>query len=146
MTEPVRLVLHKDEALGHARDLVEAEVVEEAGGGDLRVEEEVEIAALEFLLHQVADDAVEEPLTAVAVVDGKAAQRILIHAARCDDVALIIADGAGVVEIAVEPDALSFEQGADFLHGPLVTWIDLGSFIHISYPPDFRVVSCCARG
>ena len=58
MTEPVRLILHKDEAVGHARNLVEAEIVEEARGGAFRVEEEVEVAALEFLLHQVANDAV----------------------------------------------------------------------------------------
>ena len=110
-------VLHKHGALGSG-DLGKAEVGEKPRALRLGVEETMAAPARKLPLQQVGDDLVQQPLAAVPVRDGEAAQSTAKAAARGDERAVVIIDAAGVVEIAVAADALALEQGVHLLLRP----------------------------
>ena len=107
-------------------DLGEAQVLEELGGAGLGIDEEMEVPLAHPVLHQVGDDLVEQALPLVGRVDGEAAQGGAEGRARGDGLALLVEDGAGIVQVLVQGDVHLFQKRLDFLHGPGVGFVDLG--------------------
>ena len=118
--EAVPAVLHKDEGVLHAGNLIKAKIPEEPGALDLCVKEQMQVAAGALHLDEVGDDLIQEPLALMCMADGEAPQGVAEAAAGADDVVVFIEQGADVVEAGVPADALLFQQGVDLGKGTFV--------------------------
>ena len=127
--ETIPLIFHEDEGIIYAGNLIEAQVMKEAGGLYLRIKEDIIIASLLLDIHEMGDDRIEQPLALMAVIYRKAAQGIAECTARGDEL-IVLVDAADVVEVGVAADALRGQQGVDLCQGMAVAGEYLGNIRH----------------
>ena len=117
-------VLQEGEGVFHSGDLIKSQVLKELGGTDFRVHEQVGAPLPGQPLHQVGDDLVQQALPLVGVVHGKAPQGGAKEAAGGGQVVILVKQPAGVVQVAVQRNALLLQQGADLSHAAAVVRTD----------------------
>ena len=129
-------VLHEDDAVLDADDLVEPEVAEELCGVAFRVEKQVHVAAAVLVRDQMGDDRVHEAFALVSAADCHTAQRVAKAAAGSNDVHVVIVHAACVIKVSIPADPLCQEQFVDLVVGVSVCGINLGNsvFGHDSDP------------
>ena len=105
------LILHEDDVLlRHARDLIEAEVSEEARGITLRIQEEMVVSTAVLHLDEMGNDRVHEGLALVIGAHRHTTEGVSEQAASRDDMIVLVEHRSRIVEMLIPVDTLPLEE------------------------------------
>ena len=111
-------VFHENQLAIYPGDLIESQIRQKFRCFDLGIEKEPEISPHGLVLCQVADNAVQQPLSLMTAGNRQTAQGILKAASCGNQSPVIVKYAAGVVQIAVQADAFLLQQGFHLGHVP----------------------------
>ena len=124
----VRGILHKYQIIAHTGDLIKSLHI--GGRSYLSVHKEMVIAALFLHLGQMCHDARHQALMPMLLSDGQTAQCIAETTAGSDQIAFIIKNTTGIIEIFIPLNTLLLQK---HIHPEIQTVIPFGDLLQFTY-------------
>ena len=123
-------VFHEDQLFRNPGNFIKAQIRQELGRGDFGIEKQPEIPPGGLIVRQMTDNPVQQALTLVPGGHRQTPQGVFKAAASGNQFTLVVKDAAGVVQVAVQPDALLMEQRFHLFVVPAPRGDGLYGFIH----------------